>query len=565
MCKYVFAARRAARGRPWLPPVGSMFSAQQPQSSTPWSQKSVSFGATAPSGTPGAGPATPAHPAPNTWLQTQSAWGGMPGADAGAAGAAGAPHAADNSQHPGAPGWGAVHGFGGSAQHAASPGGAPGGAPPHLFPGAQASPVQQSQAPVSVLPGYLSKLRGGDRGAGAAHRTLESASPPAARGSDADTSLSLSAKDAPAGVRAPLSASPTSRFSSSFFNAPRASGDERFWSSRSPAAGREGSIFGSGGLRGSRRVADVGDVSTTQRAPGSPLAASPATLAPEPFPLASNIEDDDAPPQDALTDGAPGVAPAAATAAAAPAATATTAAAPAAAPLAKRVVLVFGFPRYMRATVVDLFAALGGLQSVEDLELGAAEGRTTRWAGAAADTPLDTNPSSTAAPATLRLTYAEPYQALHALRRSGEPLAESFFLGVRWFDDGLHQLSLVQGLDAPLHTEGASDRVQASGKTAPSTPAPTTPATGGAPRFGRPLSVVGTPATKNSVFAASPAPAHTQLATPLRAVMHAGEALWKGGAGAGSGAPGAAAPGAPGAPAPSSGMLGRVADALFGW
>lgn len=514
-----------------------MFSAPQPgQGSSPWAQKTN----TAPFGTPGsmnfgntsfgAAPATPAQSqpgflqpqgnnafTPQTKLQTpQSPFAfGQPGA-------AGTPQNPSEMQYSPAP-----------------------SQPMN----AQQSPMQPGQAPVNYLPGYLSKMRGAERvspsdspqPSSSTHRPIESTSPPAR---DADTSLALASKDTQPGARTAPSTSPVNRFSSSFFNTSLGPDDSRLVQTPPPPGSgvREGSIFGYGGLRGSRKQ-DEPDPSAVLRAPSEPPTSAPASHFFGTDYGGSAMDDDDAPPVDTLTDMAQQPALAFDTSlsgrpAAPPEKESTTEA-----PLGQRTVLVFGFPAHLYARVVEQFATIGGLQASEEvpLELTASE------------TPgaTDVKPTQGALPSVVRLIYAAPYQALMAVRRSGQPFANACMLGVRWESDALHELSLVKGLDAPL--------VENSGPapTAPSTPAVNrVPAdTKVTPLFGRPIDVVGTP-----VSAMARKNPSTPAMTPLRAAVHASEAWWRGG-------PVATAPEAvvPGAPAPPKSVLGRLADGLFGW
>lgn len=524
-----------------------MFSAsQQAQAGSPWAQKSSA----APFGTPGsmnfgntsfgAAPATPAH----------GQQGFLNAGPSGTPNPLGlTPQSAQGKAQQNAP-WGQQTNAFGTPQHQAhaqahhagfSP--APNTQPP--MGGAQQPLMQPGQAPVDYLPGYLSKMRSSTQPSASASRPIESTSSPPAR--DADTSLSLT-KEAQGGARTLPSASPVNRFSSSFFNAPLGGDDSRIGQTPPPAGSgvREGSIFGYGGLRGTRKQEEA-DRSVSLRAPTSPPQPQPTASFFGTDYGASAMDDDDAPPQDALSDMAQAPAFAASLAAsAAPAAPRvekeTTEVA-----LAQRVVLVYGFPGYLYTRIVEQFAAIGGLHHAEEVPLD--HGKT------ALETTDGKPPPPGATPTVARLTYNAPYQALLAVRRGGELFANTCIVGVRWEDDALHQLSLVKGLDAPLlpSTERAAP--------APATPAPARAgAKGGAeakgtPLFGRPISVVDTPVSALARKDAAP-----QGMSPLRAVVHAGESLWH------TGVTGSSQTHAqPGAPPPAPGLLGRLADGLFGW
>lgn len=517
-----------------------MFSSQ-PQASTPWAQKSTPFGtpvaqqpAQSVSGAAFGTPGATAFATPNAAMGTPGAAFGTPSAPQGTPSAPWL----YTQQSPAPAGAGAV----------------PQGAADALQAHATQSPADQG--PVGYIPGYLSRLRGGDRPATSA--TRGDASPPTR---EADSSLSFSTRDIPS--LAVPSSSPSTRFSSSFFNGDRVS--------RSPSVARyrEGSIFGSGGLRGSRRE-DV-DRSMSLR-PVSPQEASPA-FASEPFAFGPSLEDDDAPPQETLAEvaapqGVPGPfsasagAPAPASATAPAGATATGAAAagaaaaapqPTQAPVSQRAVVVFGFPRYLRDSVLGFFAS-DALMSAQDVDIGAVP----------AGVPLDVLPAAT------RLEYAEPLHALHALRRNGEFVAGAL-VGVRWEDDGMHHVSVEKGLDAPLQgvPVGAAPAAPATpARAAPGAARPAaTPA--GTPLIGRPIEVVD---GSSSVLARPPKSGASTSTTPLRAVANMGESLWKS-MSAAPNAPGTAptTAGAAGAPhpaphpAPSTSVFGRLADGLFGW
>lgn len=344
----------------------------------------------------------------------------------------------------------------------------------------------------------------------------------------------MAGKDAGTGARTMPSSSPSHFLSSAFFN-----NDEN-------ARGtREGSIFGGGSLRGHRKQED-GDRSMSVRAPTSPPAVSQTPFFGTDY-GASAMDDEDAPPQEALGDVTQQpmrmsfTQSVVANSASSPLAVSSRDKAQTDAPLEQRVVLVYGFPAYLYDRVVEQFASIGGLLKAEDLSNPPSQ-------KAADEAGSQLGPASH--PVVVRLTYAAAYQALLAVRRSGELLANSCMVGVRWENEGLHQLSLVKGLDAPLgqHTDATQG---------PMTPAPNRtaqPASKTAPLFGRPIDVVGTPVS-------ALARTSTTAASPLRAVVQAGEALLRG-----SSHTGASARQAPTGPvAPPSGVLGRLADGLFGW
>lgn len=317
--------------------------------------------------------------------------------------------------------------------------------------------------------------------------------------------------------------------------------DSRFAHSPPPAnKGREGSIFGQGGLRGTRKQEDP-DRSYLLRAPSEPATAPSGNF----FGTEANtsaMDDDDAPPADALTDVAQ-QAPLAFQASLSTRVAATPEKAPAETPIAQRVVLVFGFPGYLYTRVVDHFAAIGGLQKSEEVPLDHAQSDLLAT--------TDGKPPKGALPSIARLTYSAPYQALMAVRRSGQLVANTCMIGVRWESDALHELSQIRGLDAAL--VGESD----AKPPAPSTPAPARAPlqNKSTPLIGRPIDVVDTP-----ISALAQKHPSTPGLSPLRAAVSAGEAVWRNTLG---GTPASAAQ--PGAPAASKSVVGRLADGLFGW
>ncbi|WFD44565.1 hypothetical protein MPSI1_003233 [Malassezia psittaci] len=406
--------------------------------------------------------------------------------------------------------------------------------------GAQASPMQPGQAPVQYLPGYLSKMRGSERTSSSSYRPTESDSPPAR---DADTSLSFSGgKDVQGSMRGMPSTSPMNRFSSSFFHTSMNSDDPRTNSNSSSNphhAHREGSIFGYGGLRGSRKREDL-DRSTALQTPTEPPTA---LLSSDFFGADYNsnaMDDEDAPPAEALSDVAKH-APLASSIATQPSGSMEKATQQA--PIAQRVILVYGFPSYLFSRIVDQFSAIGGLQRSEEVPLDHSQADLL----ASSDGKLPKG----ALPSVARFTYTEPYQALMAVRRNGQLMGNSCMIGVRWESDALHQLSLIQGIDAVLLKEQDSKP-----SAFPSTPSSTlTPAQKkDLPQFGRPIDLVDTPVTAiNKTSHTTPG------LSPLRAAVHATEALWRSNLGNTS-----SRPSQPGIPPASKSFVGKLADGLFG-
>lgn len=403
-----------------------------------------------------------------------------------------------------------------------------------------------------MIPGYLSRMRGaGDRAGGGTHRrtSMELSSPLAKN--EPDTSLLATKEKTP--HRSAASVSPTHGFHSSFFA--RSHADQAGLRSSVPAAnaGRESSIFGAGGLRGSVSPQDDADRSVT-RAPRSP--SMPATAALGEFDAHASSEapmdDDDAPPAAALCDTAPDASarapwPSSATQPRAPGVALAMSAAGATstareAPLSQRTVLVYGFPPALHGMVLDQFKALGGLVHAEDVPL------STKGTAAA----------SLGMASPLRLTYSEPAYALHAVRQTGQLFAGVCLLGVRWAADDVHHDSLARGVDAPVFQADGPKRAGADrvpGKT-PETPATSKVAPTSTPAFGRPVSTVDSPVAVLAPSSAKP----SATASPFRAMVQAGESLLRGPHDASAGQPAAQ----DGVPA-STTVLGRLADGLFGW
>lgn len=394
---------------------------------------------------------------------------------------------------------------------------------------AQASPM--SQAPVAYLPGYLSKIRGGDRSTANTNRSAETVVSPVVK-AEADTSSILLPKEhAVTSTAAP--ASPPNGFHSSFFARSSMDGGEPTRSPPPPGSGvREGSIFGYSSLRGSRPspAQDEADRSAS-RAPTSP--PLPASLTGSAFPqVGADLmdDDDDAPPQQALQDMPQTHLRAfdTSTASTAPLPEKKHMGAPTSqgAPIAQRSVLVYGFPPLLRSVVVEQLAALGELESVDDVSTVHAQDKT------------------------LRLVYREPVQALQAVLQNGKSMAGTCMIGVRWENDAMHQQSLIRGLDAPLLGTSSMD-TKAAAAAVPSTPVtkadpPSTPA------FGRPMQKIDTP---GSVLA-QPAKDASKRST-FQSLMNVRASIF------------GAAPQPKDMPldvnAKPTSLWGYVAESLFGW
>lgn len=403
----------------------------------------------------------------------------------------------------------------------------PAGAQP--WTAAQASPM--SQAPVAYLPGYLSKIRGGDRSMVNTNRSAETVVSPVVK-AEADTSSILLPKEHVATSTA-APASPPNGFHSSFFARSSIDAGEPTRSPPPPGNGmREGSIFGYSSLRGSRPppAQDEGDRSVS-RAPTSPLL--PASLTNSAFShVGADVmdDDDDAPPQQALQDMPQTHLRAFDTSTASiarlPEKTQVGAPTSQGAPIAQRSVLVYGFPPLLRSVVVEQLAALGDLETVDDVSTVHAQDKT------------------------LRLVYREPVQALQAVLQNGKSMAGTCMIGVRWENDAMHQQSLIRGLDAPLLGTNSMD-TKVAAAAVPSTPVtkanpPSTPA------FGRPMEKIDTP---GSVLA-QPAKDASKKST-LQSLMNVRASIF------------GTAPQPKDTPldvnAKPASLWGYVAESLFGW
>ena len=547
-----------------------MFSAPQAPVQSPWGQKTApgTFGTQR--GTPGGMPSTPMASSQNNWLQTQ----GPPG-QGGMNNTLGTPGQFGSLQQPGqgfsTPQQPGATGLFGTPQNASpAPFGAAGAtASPSQAAtsgwghGAQASPM--NQAPVAYLPGYLNKMRAGERAnsASLARPGTESTSPAAKV--DPDTSL-LASNDGTQSRQAPT-LSPTNGFHSSFFSRGSVDfGDSTSTRSLLPGGQgvREGSIFGHGGLRGSMRGNEEADRSMS-RPPRSPSVPNTSTMFSQADTTAfapGSMDDDDAPPQEALCDvpqmqaqrvwdasSSVGMGPSPQ-----PPHTATTPMPTQEMPANQRTVIVYGFPPSLRPMVLEQFSSIGGLVSADDVDMPAA-----LTPAAAAQMPD--------LPKPLRLTYSDAVQAMHAMRQTGRPVAGMCMIGVRWENDAMHQQSLVRGLDAPLLSHSSMDTRTPSTAAKPAA-VPTTPASftkgayTNAPAFGRPISKVDTPVAALAQSSAQTTSVHS----PFRAVVHAGESLLRGSQSQTGSQAKTSAKNASGADtANTSGVLGRLADGLFGW
>jgi hypothetical protein len=269
-------------------------------------------------------------------------------------------------------------------------------------------------------------------------------------------------------------------------------------------------------------------------------------------------EEDDAPPTDVLADESAAYAQASAnlrssTSAgilpAAPPAPAPASTAPVSIPAAtvredasQRTIVVYGFAATYVHAVAEHFKTLGAVVGVEQ-----------------------------EAESALRIEYTESFMALRALRRTGEalPLAGGAFVGVRWASDEAHRHAVLYGLDtslsaSPLPGHASTNALSVSSSNQLSS-------RGGTPAFGRPISVVGEPA---SAFAKRGGPGAN---TAGAQAGNTGSPFFRGASallGAGSNPSTPSKPGAPAAHIQQvhkadggtpSGVMGRIGDAIFGW
>lgn len=366
---------------------------------------------------------------------------------------------------------------------------------------------QQSQN-MSYIPGYLSRTKI-VKPYKLPARQVEPTSPEAAQ--DVDTSITFGTPASKSGKEdsTPSSkgqASPTGRFSSSFFNDRR--DDASFTRAGSvgpgtPWRGGKESIFGAGGLRGGRQSATpapaTASATPARKTPAESPARSSRSFSTPPATSTSfsaapgsmdQDDDEDAPPNQRLEDQASAAAKSsflgissegsftnnlrspyntdsssaqllpgrstlttpsstAAFSRTSPSVTTVSATDGVLSPdsaesdtalgLAQRTVLVYGYPTWMEKAVLELFASIGGVELVEAIDL--------TGSGSAQEQAAD-QPSAPPLSCCTRLRYTEAFQALHALRRSGEIVAGACMVGVRWEDDNFHQVALTNGADA---------------------------------------------------------------------------------------------------------------------
>lgn len=425
----------------------------------------------------------------------------------------------------------------------------------------QASPA--SQAPVSYLPGYLSKMRGIERSHASSHRPSDTV-PPSLK-TEADTSTSILAqKDHGAGLSGASSTSPNPGFHSSFFSRSSMDYGDLNRSPSMSAVGngmREGSIFGSTSLRGSRPPMEDGaaDRSMSRPPTSPPLAASLASstaAAVTAVPSFDAMDDDDAPPQQTLHDMpqvqgrafdssmTSGMLSSSVGAADDSSSSVRMPVSGQASPLAHRSVLVYGFPPLLRSVVVEQFSALGGLESIDDVSINPAQEKT------------------------LRLVFHEPIQALQAVSQNGRTLAGTCMVGVRWENDAMHQQSLVGGLDAPLLgvSSGAAfdpNVAPPMASTAPATPvsqlrASSARHTAGTPAFGRPIDKVESPGS-----ALAQPTKDTAKTSALQSLWNMCPSMWNGHASSSTKSVDASIE--IGSKQKPTTLLGHLAEGLFGW
>ncbi|SJX65682.1 uncharacterized protein SRS1_16306 [Sporisorium reilianum f. sp. reilianum] len=280
---------------------------------------------------------------------------------------------------------------------------------------------------------------------------------------------------------------------------------------------------------------------------------------------------------------------------------------------AQRTVLVYGYPTWMEKAVLELFASVGGVEIIEAIDLtgsGSAQEQATA------------QPSSPPLSCCTRIRYAESFQALHALRRNGEVVAGACMVGVRWEDENFHQVALTNGADAVFRMDvfpssrtaetyrasaksiavpsidaaaGASALASArsnaasssnsfasngqnnrhsiafgqgvsahSGRNETATSTASGAAAGGNhtsyPAFGRPLSVINDPS-----IAFKPSASTSNLSGLAGSPFKAASSLFGSGAAAAANKPATPAVSAKPAAAPSTSMLGRITDGIFGW
>ncbi|PWN28369.1 hypothetical protein BDZ90DRAFT_231362 [Jaminaea rosea] len=485
---------------------------------------------------------------------------------------------------------------------------------------------QPHQPPMQqvYLPGYLSKIRGQRPYSAASRKVSDNANSPPKQDDAALSSGSANAHATPNsrgsrdgnrrnsldGAGGP--SSPLQGFQSSFFSSPT----DYAAQSRSTFDG-SGSIFGVGGLRGGGNRKSVGpgasrDSASAAGTPGRERSASYMRASSIGSPQAqSTVDDDDAPPFEALADvdasreqfGAASFGDSVNAMATSPPNRQQNSSAGFGTPSyggrntpnfrrqevaaqpsrmdngresAICTLLLYGFPSSLSHAVLSHFNGIGEITSHTSL----------------APAPDSSSSDGFVVSECLRITYAEPWHALRALRRSGEVVAGVAYVGVRLADDMLHQEMLLNGMSSSMFTNGSAASMIGSNTTSPPLAAATVtkpiggPSAGSAssgagtgagarsardstPSFGRPVTMVDSPAAAlrartqggpggagtSSPFSkvtglfggATAAPNGSNAGTPSR-----GGATQAGGSG-------------PGTPGNQSGVMGRIGDAIFGW
>lgn len=189
------------------------------------------------------------------------------------------------------------------------------------------------------------------------------------------------------------------------------------------------------------------------------------------------------------------------------------------APSSQRSVVLYGFPSSLSQAVLEHFSNMGEVESSSLFN------------------PLD--PSSTnvngggvGGVESMKLVYLQPWSALRAVRRSGEIVAGTCFVGVRFLDEGLNREAVLNGVtsnffagvggnNSTMTTSNSSSNLisntTTNGSSSSSSNISALSGTGtglggrtlrdSTPTFGIPISVVGTPGAGLKSKSATQSPA----------------------------------------------------------
>jgi len=238
------------------------------------------------------------------------------------------------------------------------------------------------------------------------------------------------------------------------------------------------------------------------------------------------------------------------------------------APLSQRTVILYGFPSSLSHAVLDHFTNMGETESSSLFN---------------PNDPSSTNSNGNGVE-SIKLVYLQPWSALRAIKRSGEMIASSCFVGVRFLDDSLNREVLLNGVTSNFFS-GIGNENQSNSHLRPSsssrlltninsgTPSSahnsaligTGTGIGGrslrdaSPSFGTPINVVGTPGAglKNTSKSSTSTPIRSSgigAATPPANIFNSA-----------SNSPAVVGAKEEKSAGSGNGIRGRIENAIFGW